>query len=80
MGAQEIIGVIEEGLTLLNKLVPDHATRIADKIKGFKERWDVEYAKGPIRDDNLLDHIELELFDIRGLYSDAIKAAALKSG
>lgn len=73
-----LLGTIEQSLVLLNKLVPDEATRIANKIKSFREKWDVEYAKGEIRDDNLLDLIELELRDIRELFSGAIKAAASK--
>lgn len=79
MGAGAVLGVIEEGLVLLNKLVPDHAVKIANKIKEFREKWDQEYAKKDARDDALLDCIELELRDIRELFSAAIIAAASKS-
>lgn len=74
-----ILQTIEQSLVLLNKLVPDHATRISEKIKSFRERWDAEYAKGENRNDNMLDLLELELRDIRELFSDAIKAAASKN-
>lgn len=72
----EILPVIESALILLNKLVPDKATEIADKIKNLREKWDVEYSKQSERDDNFLDLIELELRDIRELFSGAIAAAA----
>lgn len=73
-----ILGIIEEGLVLLNKLVPDQATHIANEIKSFKEKWDEEFSKKEKRDDNALDSIERELLDIRKLYSFAIVAAASK--
>lgn len=72
-----ILETIEESLVLLNKLVPDQATRIANEIKIFRERWDTEYAKNEKRDDAMLDCIELELRDIRELFSSTIKSAAL---
>lgn len=79
MGATEaILGTIEQGLILLNKIVPDEATKIANKIKEHREKWDVEYAKGPVRDDNMLDLIDIELRDIRELFFGAIKIAASK--
>lgn len=74
----QILGVIEESLELLNKLVPEQSIKIANKIKDHREKWDVEYAKGQIRDDNMLDLIDIELRDIRELFSGAIKAAASK--
>lgn len=76
--ANPILGIIEESLELLNKLVPDQATKIANKIKEHREKWDVEYAKGAIRDDNMLDLIDIELRDIWELFSGAIKAASSK--
>jgi hypothetical protein len=75
MTAELVLGVIEEGLTLLNKLVPDEATKIANKIKSLRERWDNEYSKTDKRDDAMLDCIELELRDICELYAFAIKGA-----
>lgn len=74
---ESIVGVIEQSLILLNKLVPDQATKIANKIKDFREKWDHEISKGPNRDDALLDSIELELRDIRELYASAIASATL---
>lgn len=76
MGASPVLGIIEQSLVLLNKLVPDEASEIANKIKNHRERWDVEYAKGPIRDDNMLDLIDIEVRDICQLFSGAIKTAA----
>lgn len=75
----DILGVIEESLILLNKLVPDQATRIANRIKDLRERWDIENAKQDKADDNLLGLIELELRDIRQLFSTAIKSAAAQN-
>lgn len=72
----DFLPVIEEALVLLNKFVPDEATKISGKIKDFREKWDAEYAKGPLRDDNMLDCIDAELRDIRELFSSAIKTAA----
>lgn len=78
MNAELVLGVIEQSLELINKLVPDQATRIADKIKSLRERWDEEYSKGSKRDDAALDCLELELRDICELYSFAIKSANSK--
>jgi hypothetical protein len=78
MNPEVILGVIENGLVLLNKLVPDQATKIASKIKSLRERWDNEISKGDKRDDALLDSIEYELRDIRELFSSAITSAASK--
>ena len=75
----EILGVIEQALTLLNKIVPDEASRIASKIKALRERWDYEISKGNDRIDANLDGIELELRDIRELFASAIASAASKS-
>lgn len=78
MSAEVILGIIEQGLVLLNKLVPEEASRIAGKIKSLRNRWDHEISKGSQRDDALLDSIERELFDIRELYATAIESAASK--
>jgi hypothetical protein len=79
MNVGMVLGVIEEGLELLNKLVPDQATKIANKIKSLRERWDHEISKGDKRDDAMLDCIELELRDICQLFSAAIKQASSSS-
>lgn len=73
---ESVLGTIEQALILLNKLVPDQATKIANKIKSFREKWDDEISKGSRRDDALLDSIELELRDIRELYASALTSAA----
>ncbi len=73
-----ILGIIEEGLVLLNKLVPEEASRIANKIKDFRGKWDEEFSKLEKRDDAMLDCIELELRDIRELFSTAIASATSK--
>lgn len=79
MDAGVILEVIEQGLILLNKIVPDESTRIANKIKSYREKWDEEYSKGHLRDDNLLDLLDVELRDIRKLYSSAIEIASSKN-
>lgn len=72
---QTIISIINEALPLIDKLVPDEATRIKNKILSLKERWDAEYSKGSQRNDNNLDLIERELCDIGELFTNAIKSA-----
>lgn len=75
---EAIIGIIEQGLVLLNKIVPDESSKIANRILSLRQRWDHEISKGADRNDALLDSIELELRDIRELYSAAIASAASK--
>lgn len=79
MNLELVLGVIEEGLTLLNKLVPDQALRIAKEIKSIRERWDSEISKGVNRDDAMLDCLESELRDLCQVYAAAIKQADSKS-
>jgi len=79
MNLELVLGVIEEGLTLLNKLVPDQALRIAKEIKSIRERWDSEISKGVNRDDAMLDCLELELLDLCQVYAAAVKQADSKS-
>jgi len=74
----EYLPLIKEVLTLLNKIVPDEATRIAYKVKALEDQWDAEFSKQEARDDNTLDLIELELRNIRKLFSSAIESAASK--
>lgn len=76
MNVGMILGVVESGLELLNKIVPDQATKIANQIKSLRERWDHEISKADKRDDAMLDCIELELRDICQLFSSAIKQAS----
>jgi len=74
----EFLPIIKEVLTLLNKLVPDEAMRIAKRIKALEDQWDAEFSKQEKRDDNALDLIESELRDIRELFSHAVTTASLK--
>ena len=74
----EFLPIIKEVLTLLNKLVPDEAMRIAKRIKALEDQWDAEFSKQEKRDDNALDLIESELRDIRELFSHAVNTASLK--
>lgn len=72
-----ILSIINEGLPIINKLLPDQATVIKNKVLNFREKWDEEYAKGASRDDALLDMYTRELFDIGNLFSAALKSTAL---
>lgn len=74
----DYLPIIKEVLTLLNKLVPDEAMRIARRIKALEDQWDAEFSKQAERDDNALDLIESELRDIRELFSHAVTAASSK--
>lgn len=74
----DYLPIIKEVLTLLNKLVPDEAMRIAKRIKALEDQWDAEFSKQDGRDDNALDLIESELRDIRELFSHAVTAASSK--
>lgn len=76
---ETILSIINEALPLIDKLVPDEATRIRNQVMSLKVKWDAEFAKGSSRDDNNLDIIERELCDIGKLFTDAIKSASLKN-
>ena len=76
---EAILGVIEESLVLVNKIVPDQAVRIQTKINNLRQNIREEYAKNENRDDLALDLYKLELRDIRELFSTAIKAANAKN-
>ena len=58
--AELILGILEQSLVLTNKLTPDQATRMKNKILGFRREFDEEMAKGSLRDDANLDRIERE--------------------
>lgn len=73
-----ILGIIEQSLVLINKLVPDEASRIRNRVLNLRKEWDAEISKGSDRNDAKLDHLELELRDICQLYSATIKQAAPK--
>lgn len=78
MNPELILGVVEEGLVLINKLVPDHAIRIQNEINEIRELWIHEYSKGHLRNDSMLDHLELRLSGLRQLFSLACKSADSK--
>jgi len=77
--AELILSIINEGLPILDKLVPDQATIIRNKVIKFRGDWDAEISKGDKRDDALLDHIELQLHDIGELFASTLKQASLKN-
>lgn len=74
-----ILSIIKEALPLIDKLVPDQATKIRNEVIDLRRRWDDENAKGANRDDNALDHIERELLDISQLFIDTLKQASSKN-
>ena len=74
-----ILGIVNEGLVLLNKLVPDEATKIAKKVLEYRRAYDAEMAKGELRDDARIDMLDRELRDIGELFSSALKSAASKN-
>lgn len=74
--AELILNIIASGLPILDKLIPSEATKIRNKVLDFRGKWDAEIAKGPKRDDALLDMYTNELHDIGELFSAALKQAA----
>lgn len=79
MTAETLFQVISQGLTLINKLVPDQAVKIQEQLNDYKTQWDAEFAKGPSRDDSKLDYLDGQLCDIGKLYLAAINSAASQS-
>lgn len=73
-----ILNIISGALPLIDKLVPDEATKIKNKVIELRKRWDDEYAKGEKRDDNALDHIESELCELGELFTYAVKKSHTK--
>lgn len=78
MNLEVVLGIIEESLVLINKLVPDQATRIQKEINEIRSAWNEEYAKGSKRDDNMLILLEMRFHDLRKLLSSAIAEANAK--
>ena len=74
-----ILTIISEALPLIDKVVPDQASKIRNKVIDLRKRWDDEISKGTKRDDNRLDHIERELFDLSQLFADTLKQASSKN-
>lgn len=78
MNPELILGVVEEGLVLINKLVPDQAMRLQTEINEIRELWLHEYSKGNLRNDSMLDHLELRLAGLRQLFAIACQSANAK--
>jgi hypothetical protein len=75
MNPEIVLKIVEEGLILINKLVPDQAVRIQKEINEIRELWLYEYSKGHLRNDSMLDHLELRLSGLQQLFSLACKSA-----
>lgn len=73
-----ILGIIEQSLVLVNKLVPEEASRIKNRVLNLRREWDEEIAKGHLRDDAKLVMLERELRDIGELFLTTIKSADIK--
>jgi len=71
-----ILSIIHEGLPILDKLVPDEATKIRNRVLLLRSQWDVEMSKGSLRDDAKLDGLRTELRDIGELFASTLKQAA----
>lgn len=74
-----ILGIIEESLVLVNKLVPSESSRIRNKVLDLRKDWDEEISKGEKRSDANLDRIERELRDLVSVYLATLKQAAPKN-
>lgn len=74
--AELILNIINNGLPILDKLVPTEATKIRNLILNYGRDFDAEMAKGDKRDDARLDMLERELCNIGGLFSAALKSAS----
>lgn len=74
-----VLSIINEGLPVLDKLVPDQATIIRDRVLLLREKWDAEIAKGNKMDDALVAMYSRELRDIGELFSASLKSASTKN-
>ncbi len=72
-----VLSIINEALPILDKFVPDQATKIRNEILDLRKQWDAEISKGHKRDDAYLDSLELRIKDIGQLFTTAIKQASL---
>lgn len=73
-----VLSIINEGLPILDKMVPDQATIIRNKVLSLKGKWDAEVAKGENMDDALVAMYTRELHDIGELFSASLKRANTK--
>lgn len=76
---ETILLIIANGLPILDKLLPDQATKIRNEYLKLRRAWDAEISKGDLRDDNYLDHLTRELCDLGELFANTLKSAASKS-
>jgi hypothetical protein len=78
--AELILSIINEGLPIIDKLVPDQATIIRNRILNLRGKWDAEFSKSADTiDDALLDEYTRELLDIGSIFSASLKQASSKS-
>jgi hypothetical protein len=77
--AELILQIIEGSLTLINKITPDEATRIKNRILDYRRAWDAEFAKGENRDDARLAELDRELRDIGQLFLATINGPSTPS-
>lgn len=68
--------LLAEGLVLLNKLIPDEATKIRKQLLENRRAWDEEFSKGKNRDDARLDMLTRELLELGELFSSAVERAS----
>lgn len=68
--ADLLLRILDQSLTLTNKLVPDEVTRIKKRMIAYRSAWDAEMAKTD-RDNAELDRLDRELRDICELFLTA---------
>lgn len=76
--AELILSIIDKGLPILDKLVPDQATVIRNRKIDYERKMDAELSKGSQMDDALVAMYFRELQYIGGLFSSALESASSK--
>ena len=75
----EIIGPLLNLLIEVGKIINfENQTSVQERIKKLREDYDVEMAKGSLRDDALIYSIRVELRDICELYCAHIERQTAK--
>ena len=74
-----LLSIISEGLKFLNKVVPEEAIKIQERLHKYETEWDAEIAKGEHRDDAKLDMLDRELQQCGELFLTVIKGQASKN-
>jgi hypothetical protein len=74
-----ILTIISESLPIIDKALPDQATKIRNEILELRKQWDAEISKGSSRNDAFLDSLELRIGDICQLYIAAAQQTASKN-